>query len=74
LFDVPYDELLPKLWAFVEKMGLSITLSTEVKIGEEILPVGTRFTQELVDHLVAGGIDAMLENGEGHTLVLPKAL
>ena len=74
LFDVPYDELLPKLWAFVEKMGLSITLSTEVKIGEEILPVGTRFSQELVDHLVAGGIDAMLENGEGHTLVLPKAL
>jgi len=70
LFDVPYAELLQKLWAFQAGMGLSITLSTEVKLRDATLPVGTLYNQELVDHLVASGIDGMLENGEGHTLVL----
>jgi diphthamide synthase (EF-2-diphthine--ammonia ligase) len=74
LFDIPYEQLLPKLWGYQESLGLSITLSTELKLGDAILPVGTPYTQDLVRHLLAGGIDQMLENGEGHTLVMPKAL
>lgn len=70
LFDVPYAELLQRLWAFQASMGLSITLSTEVKLRDVTLPVGTPYDQELVNHLEASGIDGMLENGEGHTLVL----
>jgi len=70
LFNVPYAELLQRLWAFQARMGLSITLATEVKLGNSNLPVGTPYNQELVDHLEASGIDGMLENGEGHTLVL----
>lgn len=69
LFDVPYAELLQRLWAFQVRRGLSITLSTEVKLGDVTLPVGTVYNQELVDLLEASGIDGMLENGEGHTLV-----
>jgi diphthamide synthase (EF-2-diphthine--ammonia ligase) len=74
LFDVPYEELLEKLWSYQERLGLSITLSTLVKLGDQILPVGTPYDAELVERLNLSGIDRMLENGEGHTLVLPEVL
>ena len=75
LFNVPYAELLQKLWAYKTRLGLAITLSTEVKLGNgdlPSLPVGTPYDQELVTQLQAAGLDGMLENGEGHTLVLPR--
>lgn len=72
LFDVPYKQLLCELWRLQEKMGLSIKLSTEVSLPNGSLPVGTPYNPELVYQLGALGIDQMLENGEGHTLVFPQ--
>ena len=53
-------------------MNLSITLSTEVKTPNGVLPTGTPYTSELIMELKESGIDIMLENGEGHTLVFPS--
>jgi len=72
LFDVSYDLLLSKLWKLVEEKQLAISLSTEIKLPHLTLPVGTPFDPHLVHQLELQGVDRMLENGEGHTLVLPK--
>ena len=72
LFDVPYEELLSRLWKLVAEKNLAISLSTEIKLPNTSLPIGTRFDAELVHKLGNLGIDQMLENGEGHTLVMPK--
>ena len=72
LFDVPYEELLSRLWKLVTDKNLAISLSTEIKLPNTSLPIGTRFDAELVHKLGNLGIDQMLENGEGHTLVMPK--
>jgi ATP-binding cassette subfamily B (MDR/TAP) protein 1 len=72
LFDVPYKELLARLWTYKKEMNLSITLSTEVKTSNGIMPAGTPYTPELISELETSNIDAMLENGEGHTLVYPS--
>jgi diphthamide synthase (EF-2-diphthine--ammonia ligase) len=72
LFDVPYKELLERLWNYSNKMNLSITLSTDIKISDGILKSGTPYTAELILDLEKENIDAMLENGEGHTLVFPS--
>jgi len=71
LFDVSYDVLLSKLWKLVEENQLAISLSTEIKLPHLTLPVGTPFDPDLVHQLELQGVDRMLENGEGHTLVLP---
>ena len=73
LFDVPYIKLLDKLWELQKEMDLSITLSTELSLANETLAIGTPYTQLLVDRLKENNVDAMLENGEAHTLVFPKA-
>lgn len=72
LFDVPYQQLLTRLWKYKTGMNLSITLSTDVKTPSRVFPVGTAYTPELVSDLEKSNIDAMLENGEGHTLVYPS--
>ena len=72
LFDVSYEALLSKLWKLVEEKQLAISLSTEIKLPHLTLPVGTPFDPYLVHQLELQGVDRMLENGEGHTLVLPK--
>jgi ATP-binding cassette subfamily B (MDR/TAP) protein 1 len=72
LFDVPYKELLERLWRYSNKMNLSITLSTDIKISNGILKTGTPYTPELILDLEKENIDVMLENGEGHTLVFPS--
>ena len=72
LFDVPYEELLAKLWEYKKVMNLSITLTTEVKTPNGVLPTGTPYTPELTVELKKSDIDMMLENGEGHTLVYPS--
>ena len=72
LFDVPYEVLLSRLWKLVTERDLVISLSTEIKLPNSTLPVGTPFDPDLVHQLELLGIDRMLENGEGHTLVLPK--
>lgn len=72
LFDVPYEKLLAKLWEYKKVMNLSITLSTEVKTPNGVLPTGTPYTPELTVELKKSDIDMMLENGEGHTLVYPS--
>jgi len=72
LFDVPYKELLERLWNYSNKMNLSITLSTDIKISNGILKTGISYTPELILDLEKENIDAMLENGEGHTLVFPS--
>lgn len=73
LFDVPYIKLLDKLWELQKEMDLSITLSTELSLANETLAIGTPYTQLLVDRLKESNVDAMLENGEAHTLVFPRA-
>ena len=72
LFDVPYKELLERLWKYSNKMSLSITLSTDIKISNGILKTGTPYNPDLILDLEKENIDVMLENGEGHTLVFPS--
>ena len=73
LFDVSYEALLSKLWKLVEEKQLAISLSTEIGLPDaSTIPVGTPYTPVLVDRFKTLGIDPMLENGEGHTLVFPK--
>ena len=57
LFGVPYEELLAKLWEHKNEMNLSITLSTEVKTPNGVLPTGTQYTPELVAELKKSNID-----------------
>ena len=73
LFDVPYSKLLDKLWELQKEMNLSITLSTQLNLANETLAIGTPYTQLLVEQLKENNVDAMLENGEAHTLVFPRA-
>lgn len=73
LFDVPYEELLQRLWKYKKEHNLSITLSTDIKILNKILRAGTAYTPEMIAELQKSNIDEMLENGEGHTLVYPSA-
>jgi ATP-binding cassette subfamily B (MDR/TAP) protein 1 len=73
LFKVHYAELLARLWDFQKGMDLTITLSTELELPSQTLPAGTRFTPELVEDLRTCGLDAMLENGEAHTLIFPRS-
>jgi diphthamide synthase (EF-2-diphthine--ammonia ligase) len=40
---------------------------------KEVLAVGTPYTEELVQQIKESGLDAMLENGEAHTLVFPRS-
>jgi ATP-binding cassette subfamily B (MDR/TAP) protein 1 len=73
LFGFPYEQLLDKLWKLVDQKNLSISLSTGIDLPDaSTIPVGTPYTPELVDRFKTLGIDPMLENGEGHTLVFPK--
>jgi len=73
LFDLPYEQLLPKLWELVDQKNLSISFSTDIDLPDaSTLPVGTPYTPELVERFKTLGIDPMLENGEGHTFVFPK--
>jgi len=72
LFNVSYEILLDRLWQLQKEMNLSITLSTDLSLPKETLEVGTAYTQLLVEQLKINNIDAMLENGEAHTLVFPK--
>ena len=73
LFDVPYSKLLDSLWKLQKEMDLSITLSTQLNLANETLAIGTPYTQSLVEQLKENNVDAMLENGEAHTLVFPRA-
>jgi ATP-binding cassette subfamily B (MDR/TAP) protein 1 len=73
LFNQPYSSLLETLWRHIEHMNLEIRLSTEVTLPTRRLPRGTPYTPALVEELKQLGIDEMLENGEGHTIVLPKS-
>lgn len=72
LFGLPYEELLSQLWQLQNTMELEITLSSELTMPKEVLAVGTPYTEELVQQIKDSGLDAMLENGEAHTLVFPK--
>ena len=72
LFEVPYEKLLSNLWGLQKSMDLEITLSTKLELPKEILDIGTRYDQKLVQTLKENKLDAMLENGEAHTLVFPR--
>lgn len=73
LFDVPYEKLLSNLWKLQKNMDLEITLSTELALPHEVLAAGVSYTEDLVTKLQESNLDAMLENGEAHTLVFPRA-
>jgi len=73
LFDVSYEILLDRLWQLQKEMDLSITLSTDLSLSSETFDIGTAYTELLVEQLKSNNMDAMLENGEAHTLVFPKA-
>jgi ATP-binding cassette subfamily B (MDR/TAP) protein 1 len=73
LFDLPYGQLFRKLWKLVDQKNLSISLSTDIDLPDaSTIPVGTPYTPELVERFKTLGIDAILENGEGHTFVFPR--
>jgi diphthamide synthase (EF-2-diphthine--ammonia ligase) len=72
LFGRPYQELLELLWKSTSQYDVSIHLSTEVQLPNAVLPIGTTYDKALVERLQRAGVDAMLEFGEGHTLVLPN--
>ena len=72
LFGLSYEELLSQLWQLQKTMDLEITLSSELTMPKEVLEVGTPYTEELVQQIKDSGLDAMLENGEAHTLVFPR--
>lgn len=72
LFNVSYETLLTNLWRLQKLMDLEITLSSELVMSKETLAAGTSYTEELVQRLKESGLDAMLENGEAHTLVFPR--
>lgn len=72
LFDVPYTELLDRLWKIQLELDLEITLSTKVDMGDIILDEGTHYTPSLIEKFKIHGVDAMLENGEGHTSVMQR--
>ena len=72
LFSLPYEGLLSQLWQLQKTMDLEITLSSELTMPKEVLAVGTPYTEELVQQIKESGLDAMLENGEAHTLVFPR--
>jgi ATP-binding cassette subfamily B (MDR/TAP) protein 1 len=72
LFNVSYEILLDRLWQLQKEMNLSITLSTDLILPKETLEVGTAYTELLVEQLKSNNIDAMLENGEAHTMIFPK--
>jgi diphthamide synthase (EF-2-diphthine--ammonia ligase) len=73
LFDVSYEQLLERLWTLQDEMGLNITLSAELDMPSGVLPSSTPYTPELVRNLISAGKDAMLENGESHTLIFPRS-
>jgi len=73
LFDLPYEGLLSQLWQLQKTMDLDISLSAELTMSKEVLPIGTPYTEELVGRIKENGLDAMLENGEAHTLIFPRA-
>jgi diphthamide synthase (EF-2-diphthine--ammonia ligase) len=64
--------LLELLWKSASQYDVSIQLSTEVQLPNAVLPIGTTYDKALVERLQRSGVDAMLEFGEGHTLVLPN--
>lgn len=72
LFGLPYEELLSQLWQLQKTMDLEITLSSELTMSKEVLPIGTPYTEVLVGCIKENGLDVMLENGEAHTLVFPR--
>lgn len=72
LFGRPYKELLDLLWDLVDEYGVTINLSTEVKLPDLVLPIGTPYDEKLVNCLKRSDVDVMLEFGEGHTCVMPK--
>ena len=72
LFDVPYEKLLSDLWKLQKNMDLEITLSTALALPDAVLPSGASYTEDLVQKLQESNLDAMLENGEAHTLVFPR--
>ena len=72
LFEAPYEKLLSNLWGLQKSMDLEITLSTKLELPKENLDIGTRYDQKLVQTLKENKLDAMLENGEAHTLVFPR--
>ena len=74
LFNVPYTELLDRLWKIQLELDLEITLSTKVDMGGIILEEGTPYTPSLIEQLKLHGVDAMLENGEGHTSVMQNVV
>jgi len=73
LFEVPYDQLLTRLWRLTGEMNLSIRLSTEVILPHGSIGIGTAYSPELVNQLISLGVDPMLEHGEGHTMVFPHS-
>jgi len=72
LFGRPYAELIDQLWKSAAQYDVSMCLSTEVQLSDAVLPMGTPYDKALVERLSNSGVDAMLENGEGHTRVIPQ--
>lgn len=71
LFNQAYPTLLSELWEHCARLQLCIRLSTTCQVGDQVLPVGTPYTPELIPLLAESGVDCMFENGEAHTLVFP---
>ncbi|PVE43847.1 DUF5522 domain-containing protein [Limnohabitans planktonicus] len=73
LFGQPYAALLELLWKSIHRYDVSVHLSTELHLPDAVLPIGTPYDKTLVERLQRAGVDVMLELGEGHTRVMPRA-
>lgn len=73
LFDQPYSDLLPRLWAQQSRTPFDLLLSCALNSEALSLSEGTPYTPELVQRLEQAGLDPMLEQGEAHTVVIPRA-
>lgn len=67
LFEVPYEELLPRLWA-EEGVTLRVCSVSPDHMGLQGLAVGDVYCEAFVEGLPEG-VDVMGENGEFHTHV-----
>lgn len=73
LFGQDYNLLLSNLWHLQCQYQLDVRLSTAIDQPQFKSTQGAVYDVALVQALRQAGLDAMLEKGEGHTVVIPCA-
>ncbi len=74
LFGESYASLQEQLWRYLKNAGLEVRLSTDVQLKDGVVQKGSVYDDTLIECLRLSGVDEMLENGEGHTMVVVPSL